>query len=66
MKELIADAFIIAFFIVLAVNFSMLWLHNGVYFIYEHNKGILIFETVMTAGIGIIGIERLIDDLRKK
>jgi len=66
MKELIADAFIIAFFIVLAVNFSMLWIHGGTYFIYEHNNAIQIGETIMTVGIGIIGIERLIDDLRKR
>ena len=66
MREILGDALLIAFFIILAVNFSMLWLHGGAYFIYEHNKAILITETVMTAGIGIIGIERLIDDLRKK
>jgi len=57
---------LLAFFVILAVNFSMLWLHGGVYFIYEHNKAILIFETVMTAGIGIIAIERVVTMLRNK
>jgi hypothetical protein len=66
MRECLGDLFVIALFIILAVNFSMLWLHGGVYFIYEYNKAILIGETIMTAGIGVIGIERLIDDLRKK
>ena len=57
---------VLSLFIILAHNFSMLWLHGGVYFIYEHNKAILIFETVMTAGIGIIAIERIITMLKNK
>jgi hypothetical protein len=66
MKEILGDALLIAFFIILAVNFSLIWLWGGEYRIYEHNKAILITETIMTVGIGIIGIERLIDDLRKR
>ena len=67
-KELnfLGAVLLLSFFLILAVNFSMLWLHGGVYFIYEHNKAILIFETVMTAGIGIIAIERIITMLKNK
>ena len=65
MREIIGDALIIALFVLLALNFTLFWLWGGYYF-YENNRVILIVETVMTAGIGIIGIERLIDDLRKK
>lgn len=65
MREIIGDALIIALFVLLALNFALFWLWGGYYF-YESNRGILILETVMTVVIGIIGIERLIDDLRKK
>jgi hypothetical protein len=61
----LGNVLLLSFFLILAVNFSMLWLHGGVYFIYEHNKAILIFETVMTAGIGIIAVERVVTMLRK-
>jgi len=66
MKEYISHLLVIAMFFILALNFSILWLHGGTYFIYEHNKAILIGETIMTAGIGILGVERFINDLRNK
>lgn len=65
MKEIIGDTLLIAFFVILTVNFSLLWIGGGEVLIYEHNKAILILETVMAVGIGIIGLERLINDLRK-
>jgi len=63
--DFLETVLLLSFFIILALNFSMLWMHGGVYFIYEHNKAILIFETVMTAGIGIIAIQRVVTMLRK-
>jgi len=59
-------ALVLSFFIILAVNFSMLWFQGGKYYIYEHNKAILIAETIMTAGIGIFGMERFVNYLRKQ
>jgi len=65
MREIIGDALIIALFVLLSVNFALFW-HGGYNYFYESNRGILIFETIMTAGIGVIGIERLIDELRNR
>jgi uncharacterized membrane protein YqjE len=65
MRALLGDAMILALFVLLTVNFALLWVWNGEYRLYEHNMSVLIFETVMTAGIGVLGLERLIHHLRK-
>jgi hypothetical protein len=65
MRALLGDAMILALFVLLMVNFSLLWVWGGEYRLYEHNMSVLIFETVMTLCIGVLGLERLIHHLRR-
>ena len=52
LRSVIGAALVVALFVLLAVNFSMMWLNGGGYFLYEDNRFILVCETVMTALIG--------------
>jgi hypothetical protein len=64
-RALLGDAMILALFVLLLVNFSLLWLWGGEYRLYEHNMSVLIFETIMTLCIGGLGLERLVHHLRR-
>ena len=62
--EIIGDILVIVFAILLMFHF-VTWI-SGMTTWHEPDKLILGFEIAMTAIIGIIGIERLIDDARKQ
>ena len=59
-KAALASYLVIAFGVILAVHFTLLWMHGGV-FIYESNKTVLLIESIMSFAIVGFGIERLIN-----
>lgn len=65
LRSVIGAALVVALFVLLAVNFSMMWLNGGGYFLYEDNRFILVCETVMTALIGLFGVERVVSVIKR-
>ena len=65
MREKLGDLLLIAAgaqFLFLFITIHIM----GTYYIYEPNPIILWVETIMAAGIMVLGIDRLINDLKKK
>lgn len=59
LKNVVASSLVLALGIILVVHFALFWMYGGV-FIYEDNKVILTFETIMSVSILGFGIERLV------
>ena len=63
-RELLGDCFIISFGLLMSVIFAGLWIADEVTF-YEDILWIKIIESFLVVGITILGIERVIKDIKR-
>ncbi len=65
LREHLGNWLIAAFGIVLLVHFVLFWTSGDVR-IFEHNRYVLGVETAMAVLIIVLGVEREVDEYRKK
>jgi len=63
-RELLGDCLIIAFGLMMSLIFAGLWIAGEVT-LYEDILWIKVLESVLVVGITILGIERVIEDIKR-